>query len=255
MSPITFNIFGSCCSREIMNYSDNYKVNAYVQQNPIHTLKSMPLNIDEEDAVSALNSNFIKRMIVANFNKTAMDLLAAQESDYLMIDFADCRFGYFDFSYPEGVKVASTWNTTLTLENLKKKRELKYKLVSPKDIPDEEWDGYIDDFLSAIKTKYSEDRIIINEITFAEKYVSDGVVKEYDKNGIELSARELIEKIEKKVEAKLPGARILYKLPNAFGNVYHPYGNIPLHYANYVYKYMIKQLDFIMGVVPPNIYV
>ena len=81
MTPITFNIFGSCCSREIMNYSERYKVNAYVQQNPIHTIKSSLLIIDEEDTVSALNSAFIKRMIVANFNKTAIDLLMAQDSD------------------------------------------------------------------------------------------------------------------------------------------------------------------------------
>ena len=254
MTPITFNIFGSCCSREIMNYSERYKVNAYVQQNPIHTIKSSPLIIDEEDTVSALNSAFIKRMIVANFNKTAIDLLMAQDSDYLMIDFADCRFGYYEFSEPEGVKVASTWNATLTLENLKKKRKFKYKLNSPNTISEAEWDSYIEDFLSIIKTKYTEDRIVINEITFAEKYVIGTEMKEYDKNGIELSAKPLIEMIEAKVQEKLPGARVLKRLPNALGNVYHPYGNIPLHYANYVYKYMAKQLDCIMGVAPYNIY-
>lgn len=254
MEKIKINIFGSCCSREIMNYSESYQVCAYVQQNPIHTLKSAPLMIDESEAISALGSNFIKRMIVANFNKTAMDLLFAQESDYLMLDFADCRFGYFQFTNPEGVKIADTWNTTLTLENLKKTRNLEYKFVSRDTITDEEWDSYIDEFLALIKTKYPEERIIINEITFAEKYVENETVKFYNQSGIELSARELIQKIEQKVEAKLPKAKVLKRMHNVFGNVHHIYGNIPLHYANYVYKAMIKQLDFILDVAPPNIY-
>ena len=252
--PVAFNIFGSCCSREIMNYSKQYQVNAYVQQNPIHTLKASPLIIEEADAVSALNSNFIKRMIVANFNKNAMDLLMAQESEYLMIDFADCRFGYYQFTEPANVRVAATWNATLTLEKLKAKRNLKYTLVNPSDISDSEWETYIDDFLTAITARYSEDRIVINEITFAEKYVEGREIKEFNKEGIELSARSLVEKIESKVEDRLPGARILKRIPNAFGNIYHPYGNIPLHYADYVYKYMIKQLDYVMGVTPLNIY-
>lgn len=254
MTPIVFNIFGSCCSRELMNYSEMYKVNAYVQQNPIHTLNSAPLIIDESEAQSALNSNFIKRMVVANFKKTAVDLLMAQESDYLMIDFADCRFGYYEFTEPEGVKVASTWNTTLTLEKLKEKRKLSYKLVEPNSIPEHDWDRYIDDFLQLIKTRYAEDRIVINKITFAEKYVEGNKVKKYNQNGIELSAKPLIRMVERKVEERLPGALILKEIPNAFGNVNHVYGNIPLHYANYVYKYMIKQLDYVLDVAPFNIY-
>ena len=193
-------------------------------------------------------------MVAANFNKTAIDLLMAQESDYLMIDFADCRFGYYEFSEPEGVRVASTWNATLTLENIKKTRKLSYKQVDPKTITEAEWDKYIDDFLAIIRSKYPEDRIVINEVTFAEKYVEEGKVKTYNLNGIELSAKPIIQMVERKVEEKLPNARILKSLPNAFGNVMHVYGNIPLHYANYVYKYMIKQLDYIMDIAPANIY-
>lgn len=63
----------------MMNYSDRFQVNVYVQQNPIHTLEAKAVSIEESEAMSALNSNFIKRMIVANFNKTAMDLLFAEK--------------------------------------------------------------------------------------------------------------------------------------------------------------------------------
>ena len=257
MEPITINIFGSCCSREMMNYSDRFKVNAYVQQNPIHTLKSKAMPIEESEAISALNSNFIKRMIVANFNKTAMDLLFAQDSDYLMIDFADCRFGYFEITAPnefQGVKIASTWNTTLTLEELRKTKGVQYVKREVKDITEEEWDSYLDEFLTTIKQKWPEEKIIINEISFAEKYVENGEIKYYDKNGIEFSAKHIIENIQDKAKERLPKALVLNKCHNVFGNVYHPYGNIPLHYANYAYKYMIKQLEYLLDVAPNNIY-
>lgn len=252
---ITVNIFGSCCSRELFNYSTDYKVNAYVQQNPIHTLNAKGYPIEMDDCISALGVNFIKRMIYSDFYKISFDLLFEQDSDYLMIDFADCRFGYYEIKGEENIRVAATYNTQLTLEKLKEKSGINYVFHSNKEITWEEWEEYLDLFLSKIKSKYDEKNIIINECTFAEKYVDKkGCVKQYSPNSMELLAKDLIIKIEQRAEEKLPGAHILKRLPEAWGNYWHRFGNIPLHYANYVYKYMIKQLDYILDVAANNIY-
>ena len=104
-TKIKIAIHGSCCSREIFNSPLNtFELGVYLFQNPPHTMfeKPFPMKI-KEDEVSH-NSNFMRRMVASEFNKSALQTLKNNPADYLMIDVGDLRLGRFNVRFDNGKK-------------------------------------------------------------------------------------------------------------------------------------------------------
>ena len=112
------NIFGSCYTRELFNYSQNHEVNCYVLQQSLFTLFSNPLPLRLEDARSVDNTNFMNRMMYYEFNKLGLKSVLESESDKLVIDFADCRYDIYEIENVEGSRIIYTHDARATFDNI-----------------------------------------------------------------------------------------------------------------------------------------
>ena len=177
------NIYGSCYSRELFNYSKDYKIDTYVLQQSLFTLFSQPLNIKLEEAKSVDDTNFMNRMMYYEFNKLGLKQILNNESDYLVIDFADCRYDIYEFDNPKNIKIIYTNDARKTFENIKDKKEYqnieKHYVNVPETYSNDEIEKLIKKFLKEILKKYKPENIILNRIQMNNEYYEDNQKKMY----------------------------------------------------------------------------
>jgi len=92
LPSISINIFGSCVSRDLLEYDAAKKVilNYYFARQSIISTVSPRIPV-VYDTIN-LCSNFQKRQLFWDLNKSFIDLLEKNVSDYLIIDLVDERF-------------------------------------------------------------------------------------------------------------------------------------------------------------------
>ena len=150
------NIFGSCYSRELFNYSTKYEVNCYVLQQSLFTLFANPLPIKLEDAKSVDNTAFMNRMMFYEFNKLGLKNILKNESEKLVIDFADCRYDIYEIENIEGAKIIYTHDARATFDNImsqEKYKNLQRKYVSVTDFSNKELNDIVRKFCAEILKK------------------------------------------------------------------------------------------------------
>lgn len=260
-NKIKIAIHGSCCSREIFNSSLNtFELGAYLFQNPIHTIfeNPFPIEIKEEDVLN--NSNFMRRMVASEFNKKALQTLANNPADYLMIDVGDLRLGRFNLSFNSGekIKIFKTDDTQKELQHLKDKlKNFDFNFNSSSEIADSEWDYLIDKYTTEIKRIYPLDKIIINQIAIASQYEKNGKLFDFtaEIGGDTFKNQSLLLKLQSKLEEKLKGCLILDNPPfPIIADSNHKLGLHLLHLKQEVYDYKMKKLqEILMGKKQPKV--
>ena len=250
---IKIAIHGSCCSREIFNSSLNtFDLRAHLFQNPIHTMfeNPFPAEIKEEDVLN--NSNFMRRMIASEFNKKALQTLANNPADYLMIDVGDLRLGRFNLSFNNG-KRTKIYNTKDTQKELRfLKDELKtfdFSFESCSEIADSEWDYLIDKYTTEIKKIYPLDKIIFNQIAIASQYEKEGKLIDFtvEVEDDTFKNQGLLLKLQNKLKEKLKGCLILDNPPfPIIADSNHKFGLHLLHLKQEVYDYKMRKLQEII---------
>ena len=112
---VTINILGCCICRDIFRINDHpekYKVNKFIQS-------VSPVSIVEKERsreVLSMNSldyftqrsNFAKRNILHDFNKTVKETIATSPSDYLIVDLCELRFQMVRATLPDGYEFLLT---------------------------------------------------------------------------------------------------------------------------------------------------
>lgn len=92
LPSVSVSIFGSCVSRDLLEYdaAHNVKLDLYFARQSIISAVSakVPINFEEIN----LQSNFQKRQIYYDFNKTAFQMRQEKMSDFLFLDLVDERF-------------------------------------------------------------------------------------------------------------------------------------------------------------------
>ncbi|MCR4666889.1 MAG: DUF6270 domain-containing protein, partial [Desulfovibrio sp.] len=86
----TMAIFGDCASHEI---SKNFThVSAVGLLNWISINSDNPLFYNSDEIMSDTEfTDYVKRVLVQDINKTALDYLFKEKADYLILDINDCR--------------------------------------------------------------------------------------------------------------------------------------------------------------------
>lgn len=85
---IQVDIHGSCVTRDAFElYPEQFKVKTYISRNSIFAFTSDSIPLGNNDFT--VQHEFLRRMIVYDFNKTGLQALAASPSKYLIIDLID----------------------------------------------------------------------------------------------------------------------------------------------------------------------
>lgn len=248
-TPI-IDVWGSCVSRELFNFTTKFKLGAYLLQNPIHTMWKTASAIDEN--LIKGSSNFTKRMAMLEFKKNAINYFKERfNAPYLIVDTCDCRNDYW---IVDGLLAEKTWicdsiSAQLTLNS----SEMKLKDISKGsvfDLPDEYWDECISKFVSLIKTKYEESHIIINRFCFAEQYMdSSDKLEPFDKIDYYRKVGDLTAKIEEKLIKLMPQAKVLSAIKKPIANSQHKIGCSPMHYIDECYYIQNVKLENLLGII------
>ena len=241
------NIFGSCCTRELFNYQEKYEVGCYVMQQSLFTLFAKPWTMSYEQAKGTDDSKFKKRMMYYEFNKLGLKKVLEEPADYLIIDFADCRYDIYEFDSPQGVKIIYTHESRATFENIKDDKEFKnidkHYLNVVENFDDKQLTEILKKFCEQILKVYDKDHIILNKIQMYDKYFEDGVEKRLE-NNFHLSRKDFIAKIENIFLKVIPDCRVLETEESPVLNINHKFGGPhPMHYEDIYYEYKMKLLD------------
>ena len=244
----TISIWGSCVSREIFNYTDRYKINIYILQNPIHTLnfKGLPLNPD----IIQGSSNFTKKMCYLEFNKLAEKFFAKEKSDFLMIDTCDCRNFFYTLANDSTARISSSISSDMTIKKLIAENlyeEKFFKRISPFEISDSEWKQHVKYFCDTILRYYDKDRIILNKFNFAEYYLDKGRYIKFENFLFYKKLNILTKKIEFFIKDYLNDCILLKEVKSPVANKNHHIGCAPMHYTDDVYLHQVNQLDNIIS--------
>lgn len=86
------DIFGSCVTRDVLAIGCTKKLNLgeYIARQSIATVFCPPLFYDDDEI--KINSNFQRRMLKNDFEKTTLDKLKLSNGEYIVVDFIDERF-------------------------------------------------------------------------------------------------------------------------------------------------------------------
>lgn len=241
------NIFGSCCTRELFNYQSKHEVGCYVMQQSLFTLYAKPLEITLDEAKGTDDSLFKKRMMYYEFNKLGLKKILETPADFLVVDFADCRYDIYTFTKPEGVKIIYTHEARATFDNIKdidrfKDIEKEYCNIE-ETYSDEDLEKLVTRFANDILSVYKPEQVILNRIQMNDKYYIEGKEEQLE-NNFHYGKRHFIKKIEDLFLKAMPGCRELCTKELPILNINHRFGGPhPLHYEDIYYKYKMDILD------------
>lgn len=246
------DIWGSCVSRELFNFTNKIKAGSYILQNPVHTFLQKPAAIDESQIFGS--SNFTKRMAVLEFRKKVQDYFNENfKSKYLMIDTCDCRNDVYVMRAEDGsdtyicdsISAEKTINAQADKDNIVKK--------SVFSLSEEYWEECVKKFVEVIKSKYDEENIIINEFRFADRYVDEeGKLCDFKYQELYRKRYEVTRKIELKLEQLLPKAKVLPALEDPLGYALHKIGCSPMHYVDEYYYIQNMKLQKLLKISSPD---
>ena len=245
------NIFGSCYTRELFNYQENYEVGCYVMQQSLFTLYAKPLEITLDQARSADGTNFKRRMMYYEFNKLGLKKVLEEPADYLIIDFADCRYDIYDFKKPEGVRIIYTHDSRATFDNIKddprfKEIEKEYYNVE-EHFDDKKIEEILTRFVGEILEVFDAKHVILNRMQMNDTYYEAGEKKVLE-NNFHYGKRHFIKKIEDIFLKLLPDCGVLNTKDLAVLYINHRFGGPhPMHFEDIYYKYRMNVLDCLIN--------
>ncbi len=245
------NIFGSCYTREMFNYQTKYEVGCYVMQQSIFTLYAKPLKITLDQAKGTDDSKFKKRMMYYEFNKIGLKKLLETPSDYLIIDFADCRYDIYNFKIPEGVRIIYTHDARATFDNIKDIK--KFQNISKEyynveeNFSDKDIENILIKFVNEILSVYDKSRVILNRIQMQDEYYESGNPKKLTDN-FHYNKRHFIKKIEDIFLKIFPDCQVLETKQPPILNINHRFGGPhPMHFEDIYYQYRMNLLDCLIS--------
>lgn len=249
--PIKLSIFGSCTSRDILEYGKKgeFQLGAYVARQSIISSLSKPIDFNFDKC--NLESAFQKRQIVNDFQKNTFDILRDAKSEYLIIDLIDERFnlaeymgsivtvsnelassGIFDNKFKMAkVREINNWK----IYNLKRTLKGKSYIFKERLLED-----YIKEFCNRITEIFEEKNIIIHRAVMVDYYINkDENVVQFPKNYLQYNRiiNTKLNYMYDYFQKFLPNAFVLDECKNYYADEKHKWGLAPMHYEE---KYYIK---------------
>ncbi|WP_066191020.1 DUF6270 domain-containing protein [Gracilibacillus timonensis] len=235
----TYNIFGSCVSRDIFGLVEdhNYSVDYYQARSSVQSMMSKPYSVDWK--YISTGSNFKDRVVYTDINKDYFEQLWKHRAHDLIIDFIDERFALYKIGFSYVTR--SNYFLTAGLKNLLGGYEVK------KTETIEDWDAACLAFIEKLKSYYHADQVILHKAYFAEEYVDNaGKVQKFDdrKTKIYQSINQLLDHYYHFFESHFENIHTI-GLPQGSYRAWeeHKWGLGPMHYERNYYQEMVNQLE------------
>ena len=263
---ISFNIFGDCVSRDILTplvERGGVQVLQYVSfSNPFAAVSPKSKNeIQIGNLEKFASTNFDRRCMCLDFNKTGFDYLFKKKADYLIIDILDSRIPlaknaeHYITQSAIFVKNRNNLDSLFDVGN--------YVDVDPfEEISMEQWQQVIEQICDKILYHYSPNQIIINKHFMCEKFYGDNYMAtfpdikmekiDYSKPHTFYNSIQGVKKTNKLATSlfemlcnALRGCHVIEFPENIIADGKHKWGWSPLHYSPIYYEYGAEAIKII----------
>ena len=250
------NIIGTCVLRDVFNYNkdDDIVVKKFVQSiSPYAAVSTGDIIKDKERFYKTLEelnqSNFYKRNLRLDIERGAFDFLFGEQSDYLFIDMACCRFDLYYF--PRSNTYASKSNIYNAIFNSGILEECHH--IETEAIPEDIGYNLLDKYIDTLLKKYRPENIVLFEIKATPKLSITNqlvVLRDFDWS---IKANRRIEKAYNYVKQKLHGCHII-EFPNGVvADEQHIWGPGVLHYVKEYYDYAYNAIKIVFSKLPLDV--
>jgi|GEM_PF-1791996 hypothetical protein len=247
--PIPISIFGSCVSRDVLefDYARKISLKTYVARQSVVSSVSNPIECNIDDI--NLKSNFQKEAVYHDFVKDTFERFKNDGSSHLIIDLIDERFKLSAYE-KNGVKSIVTYSALLQESAYLQDLNFIYpkrNMLSGKKyyIQNTDIDIYLNDFAKKILSIYKAENIVIHKAKMCNYYINSmGEIKAFPlnhlKNNKDVNA--LLDYMYDYLESAFDGCQVIDILDEFSASESHKWGLAPMHYEDGYYRKMIGEL-------------
>jgi hypothetical protein len=240
--PYSAMILGSCVTRDVFRlFGENVTISDYFARTSIVSLVSNPYQFSEGDI--DLESDFQKRMVVRDMNKSFWERARTPDYDLLLVDFIDERTNLLRF---DGSIICKS--PELVTSGYLEKHGSEYEEISRLKYGVDQWSRDCDVFVGKIAPIIPPTRIVVIKAFWASKYLNDeGKVVPFDEGtkfdqSFIKGFNDLLSKYYKIFIKKNRGVNVI-ELPPPIADVNHIWGLSPFHYSDVWYQKCREELD------------
>lgn len=245
----TFDILGSCVSRDLFEIPEavDFECREYIARQSVLSLYAKPLPVTD-DEIGALTSNFQKRLILNDFQKTTICKLKESSSDYIIVDFIDERFN-----------VAKISDTFLTMSNelitSQYLNDRKYEIVDKTRWKQRKLEEMLKPEVIRLAKQladiYKQQHIIIHEAKMVDHYIGkDGNVYSFAPNYIKNNKRVnyVLNEMYIWLKAELPKAAGSIDVTSQYmADESHKWGLSTMHFQPEYYRAVVDEIGRIVN--------
>jgi hypothetical protein len=238
--PARLLIFGSCVSRDILNYPQakaQFALVDYYARSSIASLGARP--IEMPSTVQHISSKFQRRMVERDIKKDFLNDLARLQFDVLLIDLIDERFNL----YVEAEGRACTLSSELLVSGFPTDSNRGSRIYSGSEEFWRLWEAGWAILVNKLRCLGCLDRLRINQVFWSSRTVKGGDFKpDYSDSQIG-TANQFLTRMYQRIAADIPSEQFLrFDRWLMTGSVTHKWGISPFHYIEAYYHAAIHQL-------------
>lgn len=227
------SILGSCVTRDIYRFVEESHSYKYYARTSLISLMSQPLDICQENI--ELSSDFQKRTVFQDCQKSFFQSLEAFDSDYLIIDFIDERFDLMKYqdSY-----------VTYSVEFRNSKIESLYpfeRIARHSESTHQLWEAMCKEFINKLSKFITLDKIILHEAYWSSEYTEEGQLKSFEKK-LEIERNnQILKRYYDYFKAQIRDVRTVNETP--LSDSANIWGLSPYHYTDQYYRNILQQIN------------
>lgn len=248
MQKIKVSIFGSCVSREIFNDDpeNRFQVKTYFNFNSIVS-QSYPIGLTITPELVDHPSHWYEKVIAADFNGNALDIISKDSPDFVIIDLMSERLSLgVTFRDPELPPKFITLHNDLKKCKLFDNIDMNLSDFIP--IAHEQLSDYfinkcVNLFCEKLLKIISVTKIIFIESFFCDRYLSkEQKIKSFSDLNRSLQINNRLKKIQNMLLQNLNGCHIIRFPANALADENHSLQLAPMHYTRDIYNMFYTDL-------------
>ena len=240
-SPTRLLIFGSCVSRDILNYQQNDTQLVLVDYYARCSLASLGARpIEMPSAVENISSRFQKRMVERDIRKDFLNDLVEFQFDVLLLDLIDERFNL----HVDPVGRVCTLSSELLSTGFPGDSTGGSRVHSGSEEFWRLWEAGWVILVNKLRGLGVLDRLLVNQVFWGARTENGGNFEpHYSSRHID-SANQFLDRMYKRISADIPSEQFLrFDKGLMTGSIAHTWGISPFHYVDAYYRSAIQQLE------------
>lgn len=253
LPPASVSIFGSCVSRDILEYSAACEITLdlyFARQSIISAVADkIPLSYEEIH----LQSNFQKKQIFYDYNKNAFEMLQENLSEYLLIDLVDERFPLIKTEGSYVTRSVSLLESGIINGNepiIEKKEYVDTCGNISYQVEGIDVRVYLDRFCDRILKIYKSQNIILHVVRGAEYYYDENkTIKRFEPNivGYFKKLNKMWTFMYDYLFQKMNGCIRIDISPGYLADEKHKWGLAPIHFQKEYYERVLEEIGKNIG--------